>query len=189
MAGTFKRVSAFFIDLFIISIMVNLCTLFINPNNIDDLIEEQSLIIEKIVDNEIDLKTGIDSLVPISYKIDKNNVTTNLISMIIIVGYLGIYQYYSCQSIGKKILKIKIKGINLSLNKMVLRSVLIYGIIFTLMNIISIYIFNEFDYFYISIVTNFIEIIFILTCLFMVLFREDKKGLHDLILKTEVVEV
>lgn len=187
MASTYRRLSAILIDwvvvLFISLIMLN----FISTTNSERILEEQNELYEMILLNEISVEDSIDEIIELTYDYDKSSAAANLMNLIIFLGYFGIYQYYQNETIGKKIMGIKLKGNNFSLHKSVLRTCLIYGVFATIINIILVYSLNAQTYFYIAMPINLLQSIFILVSLFMMLFREDKKGLHDIIVKTEIV--
>ena len=117
----------------------------------------------------------------------------NIISCVITIGYYIVFTYLNKgQSIGKKLLKIKIVDKETkeapSIKAIILRSIIIYSIISGLFNIIFINLLNKNIYF---IGYNFlatIEEILIIVSAFMILYRKDKRGLQDIIAKTEVIE-
>ena len=94
------------------------------------------------------------------------------------------------QTLGKKIFKIKVvnkDGKKPGIWNMILRSIWLYGIFTGIINVIGLYLFNVKVFNYTSTSVNYIYYGFIIICFFMVMYRKDGKGLHDIIGKTSVI--
>ena len=88
-------------------------------------------------------------------------------------------------------MKIRIVDINnkeLSLTNMLLREIILFGIAFTLISMICVEILNPNAFYNAYLIINIINAIIAYTMYFMILFRKDEKGLHDIISSTEVIE-
>ena len=188
-ANTLKRLGAVLIDVVIIILITSVIALVIPTTKTDSYLNQQTELTEQLMEGEISLNEATTQLQTITYKIDRANIVLNLLSLVVSILYYGVYQFVKKQTIGKKVFKIKVVGSNLTMNTMIIRTLLVYGLFATILNVIAIYVLNQESYFYFSTILNSLYGLFFIITVFMILFREDKKGLHDLIMHTEVMEV
>ena len=188
-ANTLKRLGAVLIDVGIIIAITSVIALVIPTTKTDSYLNQQTELTEQLMEGEISLNEATTQLQTITYKIDRANIVLNLLSLVVSILYYGVYQFVKKQTIGKKVFKIKVAGSNLTMNTMIIRTLLVYGLFATILNVIAIYVLNQESYFYFSTILNSLYGLFFIITVFMILFREDKKGLHDLIMHTEVMEV
>ena len=188
-ANTLKRLGAVLIDVVIIILITSVIALVIPTTKTDSYLNQQTELTEQLMEGEISLNEATTQLQTITYKIDRANIVLNLLSLVVSILYYGVYQFVKKQTIGKKVFKIKVAGSNLTMNTMIIRTLLVYGLFATILNVIAIYVLNQESYFYFSTILNSLYGLFFIITVFMILFREDKKGLHDLIMHTEVMEV
>ena len=96
------------------------------------------------------------------------------------------------QTIGKILTKTKVvnlDGSDIKLYNIILRALIINFLIYPLITIPIIYFIKYNIYFIISIFLTFIEFFIVIFTIFMVLYRQDKKGLHDILTKTKVIKI
>lgn len=190
-SGFFKRFCAFLLDYFILTIILSIVTMGINIDT-SKYEKELSEIIDSYSSSEITLEEYSERVNDLNYRLQKANLPNNIASVVLTIGYVVIFAYLNKgQTIGKKLLKLKVvceRDKNLSIGSIVVRSIFIYGIISSLFNVIFISFLdkNLFVSIYSSIGT--IEVIVMIVSALMVLYRKDKRGLHDLMAKTSVVE-
>lgn len=115
------------------------------------------------------------------------------IEILVMIGYFVLFQYFNKgQTIGKKIMKIRIvdkEGQPISLGNLLLRAVILYGIIFNIIIMIGVEVLKINPFYILYIVINLIKIIVTYTIYFMILFRKDERGLHDILTSSKVIEV
>ena len=186
-----KRLAAYIIDILLISILASL--LFTLP------VFEKDMALNREASNEfIELITSTGSEVidqarinHISYKLNYSSRITNVIEIAITVIYFGIIQFASGgMTLGKKLMKIKIKpekDKELSPGLMFLRSIILYNVIFKLISTIGFIVCKENMALKINSYTNYLTIVMDLIIIGTIIFRDDERGLHDLICKTTVV--
>ncbi len=95
------------------------------------------------------------------------------------------------QTLGKKLLKIKVvnkDGEKPSIWNMLLRSLFIYNIVSALFSIIFVNILSVNTFTYIYTIVGYVEFFVIIVSFFMVTYKKDGKGLHDMIAGTNVIE-
>ena len=187
-----KRFFAYIIDIFIVLVIANLITMFIPiSEKTQDYYKELQTTQKKMYDKEIDVKEYTDIVLEDNYNISKGTVLISLTSIIIYILYFVVYQVYNNgQTVGKKLMKIKVKSItdeSLSINTMLFRALIIYGIAANIINLILILLLKKELYLSISNTINIIQSLIVKISVFMILFSKQKRGIHDIITKTEVV--
>ncbi len=187
-----KRFFAYIIDIFIVLVIANLITMFIPiSEKTQDYYKELQTTQKKMYDKEIDVKEYTDIVLEDNYNISKGTVLISLTSIIIYILYFVVYQVYNNgQTVGKKLMKIKVKSITdepLSINTMLFRTLIIYGIAANIINLILILLLKKELYLSISNTISIIQSLIVIISVFMILFSKQKRGIHDIITKTEVV--
>lgn len=188
-----KRLSAFLIDMLILSLICGALSIFLIDNDYNNKLGlEMTETYQSYIENEIDESVFVNKFGDISYDLMRKNALYNIVSIGIYLLYFGLYQYLnSGQTIGKKIMKIKVVGkkCDLNVNNFVIRSLLIDSILFNLISII-ILLFLPKDAYILSNNTLIIfQYLILFICALMVIFRKDNRGLHDIICNTEVVNI
>ena len=188
-----QRFAAFIIDIMIVSLIASfISTPFINASNSEKLTKQSSELVEKVMAGEIDQKTYIKEASVITYQIDKNNALYTIINIIFGFVYFVIFQFYKKgQTIGKQIFKIKVDSNDgvLNINQMVARGLLIDMILFDLIRFAFCMFGSSKSYFLGYSSVMMVEIIVLSLCGFMVMFKKDRRGLHDILCNTKVVNV
>ena len=187
-----KRFFAYIIDIFIVLVIANLITMFIPiSEKTQDYYKELQTTQKKMYDKEIDVKEYTDIVLEDNYNISKGTVLISLTSIIIYILYVVVYQVYNNgQTVGKKLMKIKVKSItdeSLSINTMLFRALIIYGIAANIINLMLILLLKKELYLSISNTISIIQSLIVIISVFMILFSKQKRGIHDIITKTEVV--
>ena len=128
-----------------------------------------------------------------NYELMKINYIPSIITMVITILYFVVFGYFcNGQTLGKKMLQLQVvskddKRVNIL--KLLLRTVILAGILTSILNLILLFSVNKEVYFvaneYIGIVSGIIEMIILV----MVLYRKDKRGLHDMISGTKVIDL
>lgn len=186
-----RRFFAYIIDIFIVLVIANLITMFIPiSEKTQDYYKELQTTQKKMYDKEIDVKEYTDIVLEDNYNISKGTVLISLTSIIIYILYFVVYQVYNNgQTVGKKLMKIKVKSItdeSLSINTMLFRALIIYGIAANIINLILILLLKKELYLSISNTISIIQSLIVIISVFMILFSKQKRGIHDIITKTEV---
>ncbi|MFA7689125.1 MAG: RDD family protein [Bacilli bacterium] len=190
--GFVKRLGAFLIDIILVGCLVSLVLGFFPPNNDNVVLEEQlNNIAEKSLEKDIDMNIIMHQYGEVTYEIEYNNLLRTIINFVMVIGYFVLFQFKNNgQTLGKSLLKIRVvkqDGNKVELNDILFRSLLINGIIYSMLSMALIFILKGYNYFVFSTVLGFIQIILLIISMFMVIYRKDKKGLHDLIGKTKVI--
>ena len=191
-ATFFERVGSYLIDTIIVSFIFSLiCLGFGNyTSSTEKLMKELD---DKLLEEKITPEEYLKEYQDLMYDYQKENVLELGISVALTIAYYVVFQYMNKgQTLGKKLLKLRVvdKDTNkpISILKGLLRSLLILSILSGTLSIILLYIVGKKLYFPIYSGLLMIEGIFILTTMMFVLYKKDKRGLHDIITNTVVIK-
>ena len=126
------------------------------------------------------------------YILGKVNTVNSIVNIVLMIVYFVIIQYFTKgQTIGKKILKLRVytvEGARPSINHLMLRSLVITDIIWSSIRLICLYSMDEYGYWRASSLLNTIMYIVLFVSLLFVIYRKDRRSLQDLFAGTKVVE-
>ena len=189
-----QRLVSYLIDFFIIIFIVTGITFFIPTSDAyKEAYEEANEISDLYFNGEISNSEYLSRYGDVSYTMAKETIVVTIIHLVVTVAYFGTYAYYmNGQTIGKKIMKIRVvnkDNSNVGHSILIFRTAIIYGVIESIISLIILQFINSDMYLYAITPLEFLQYIFILISLFMIMFRKDGKGLHDILFKTKVVSL
>lgn len=191
-ASFFKRMGAFVIDYFIVLVIASLITMGFNTNKNNDLNNQRNQLISDYQNEKITIDEYKNENYKLIYKLQKENITVNIVTITLYIGYFVVFATLNKgQTLGKKLLKIKVvnkDGEKPSIWNMLVRSLFIYNIISALFSIIFVNILSVNTFIYIYTIVGYVEFFVIIVSFFMVTYKKDGKGLHDMIAGTSVIE-
>lgn len=187
-----QRVLAFLIDLLLLSIICSLITMFVPVNDTaTKLYEEQNRVLEGYVDGSVSMEEYVNQMVDLGYDISRQTVIVSIVTIVISLLYYVVYPCYNNgQTFGKKLMKIKIKKTNdteLSMNDLLIRSMINNSILVNIINVILVLFLSKNLYLSTSSLVSFIQYLVLIISLIMIAFTKNAQGLHDKVCKTEVV--
>lgn len=187
-----QRFVAFMIDLFLVSALTTLVTTFIPTNGtIDKLYDQQTKIIENYTSQKITMEEYVNQLVDISYDIAKQTGIATLVGIAISLLYYVLYVYKNDgQTIGKKMMKIKIKKKNddqLTMNDLLFRTMILQGTLVSIIGFCTILFLDKDTYLATNSLLNLVQYSILLVSFFLIAFTKEKQGLHDNLVGTIVV--
>lgn len=187
----FPRLLAYLIDIFIVTLIATLISMPFTNENLEKLTNDLNNLSEKYMSQEITAKEFVNQYVDLDYDINYNSVPSTIISVVCFICYFVIFQFYNKgQTIGKKLMKIKIvsnNGEELTINNYLYRSFLLNAVAVNIILIFLVLFMNKNYCFYLSIPLQFIQEVLLLVTVFMVLFKKDGRGLHDKLGNTKVI--
>ncbi len=189
-----QRLAAFIIDIMLVSTVASLFSVpFIDVEGVNKLNEEATTIIDQYLNQEIDMNDYLSETISITYQLARKNGIVTIINLFLAILYFVVYQFYqNGQTIGKKLLRIQVISNDeqeLTMNQMIFRSLIINSILVEMIVLGFIILASSDVYFYGVGIFEGIQYLVMLISVFMVMFREDGRGLHDLIAHTKVVKI
>lgn len=190
----FPRLIAYVVDVFIVSIVATLICYFIPMNNYNELQQELTLVQEKFLNQEISEEEYLNQTALISYDLDYTAVPSYIVQVALLILYYVVFQFYNKgQTLGKKLMKIRVvandEGRELTINDYIYRSIILNALLANFLLIIFVLFMNRNYYFYTSFTLQMVQIVLSLITIFMVLFKKDGRGLHDMVAHSKVVMV
>lgn len=192
---TFRRICAYAIDYIFIILLSTMVSgiRFLNPSydNYVSAYDEYATMYEKIADGDLELVNS-NEFKDIYYNLDKYSVSVSISTIVIYLLYfVGFQKWNHNQTLGKKAFNIAVTSKNekVTVWQMLLRSIIIYNIVFEVLSLLSLWIFDANTYLYIDMTLTFIAGIFFYINGGIVIFSKKHLGIHDIICKTEVKEV
>lgn len=192
---TFRRICAYAIDYIFIILLSTMVSgiRFLNPSydNYVNAYDEYATMYEKIADGDLELVNS-NEFKDIYYNLDKYSVSVSISTIVIYLLYfVGFQKWNHNQTLGKKAFNIAVTSKNekVTVWQMLLRSIIIYNIVFEVLSLLSLWIFDANTYLYIDMALTFIAMVFFYINGGIVIFSKKHLGIHDIICKTEVKEV
>lgn len=186
-----QRLVAFMIDIMIVSMIVSVISYpFRDYEKVEKMEKESSQLMEKYMYSEIDMEDFISQYVDIYYQMARDNGFVSLLSIFVGICYYVVYQiYHKGQTIGKKLMKIRIVSDHgdLFMNQMIMRSFLANFVLINLISFLLMLFSSKYTYFYSSGILELIQYIIVFISIFMIVFRKDGCAVHDLLVQTKVV--
>ncbi|MGE5455913.1 MAG: RDD family protein [Ignavibacteriales bacterium] len=187
-----KRCFAYLFDVTFLIIFLAVTSSFVlNMDNQKVLNDELTTIENQFLDDKISLNTYLNQASSVYHEMDKERVMVSILNIMYILIYFIVIPFNNKgQTYGKKMVGIKVVREDkeeLTLNDLIYRNLFINGLGYMLICLSLVYLIPSFYYFITSSILSFIQIVLVFTSIFMILYRHDKKGLHDLWTKTKVV--
>ena len=186
------RLLAYLLDGIIVLLISSIVASGFASRKVEDLQNELESAITNYTTGEITIEKYLEQTQTLTYEIEKNSIAVNVVYVVISIGYFVVFQFLNKgQTIGKKIMKIRIvneKEENPNIGQIITRTLIVNQILPNILVIIFVVLLskNQFLSVYSAITT--ITYIFIIVSSLMILYRNDKLGLHDLLSKTKVVK-
>ena len=188
----FERVSAYMIDIILISLIASIICYSI-PVNTNKYAEKLTEINEKYLSNEITEEKYIQEYSDILYENQKSSIINLSVTTILTIGYFVVFQYMNNgQTLGKKLLKLRVVDAKnqkpISIFRGLIRSTFILNIFSGVLNIVFLYTLSKNSYFISYGTVYLIEWLFIVVTVFFVIYRKDGRGLHDMMTNSLVIK-
>lgn len=191
-ANFYKRLVAYTIDMFIVGLVISIISYNFDTTRLEKLSDKSIKLMNSFTNGDISSDKYFFEYADILYKVNKANVNSNLLGLVIYVGYFVLFQFFNGgATIGKKLLKIKVVsqgGGEVSLWQMIVRTSIINGIVPLALSLILVFTTKGLVFLTLSSVVGLFENIFVIICVFMLLYKSDCLSLHDIMSKSVVIE-
>lgn len=194
---TSKRILAYIVDIFIVTLISSMFAgiEFLNPylEKQNEVTIEYNEKLEEYISQTEDIKdlSNSEFMTDYTYDVSYYGVYTSIITLIVTILYFVVFQYYNeGKTIGKALFDIIVVDKNIKrvkINHLLIRSLIIHSIITNTILIISIFLLKKDAFLVISNIIGIIEMAIIIICIIMIMFREDKRLIHDLLAGTKVI--
>ncbi len=191
-ANSYKRVLAYLVDIMIISFVSLLLTYFVpTSENYNKLNKEFETLTIDYRNQEVTMEEYLEKGTDINYQLNKEGVPQTIVSTVLSIIYFVVLTYFmNGETLGKKLMKIKITSNNdkkLTMNNYLIRALVIDSVLINIITIITILLFSKdiylTSYNIISYVFSFVYIV----SLAMILFSKNGRGLQDILANTKVI--
>lgn len=186
-----QRLGAFLIDIMLVSMFASLITVpFTKENHNDKLAERAIEIQQQYMDKKITIEDYMDEYSSIYYKMSRNNGLLSLVIIILNILYFIVYQFYNDgRTMGKKLMGIKVVSDDKDLNmdQLVLRSLIANFILVDIIVFVFMLFVPSNLFIYCAGFVQLIQYIVVFISVFMIMFRKDGRGLHDIFTRTKVI--
>lgn len=191
-----KRIGAYIIDYLFVFLLITMLSQIrvLNPSYeeyAESYVRYEEIMDDLTVDNAVEIAKSKEYM-QVNYDLSKYSVSISIISLVVYLAYfVGFQKWNNNQTLGKKLFNIQVVG---NENKKVgwlqllWREVVLYNLIWEVLAIVSIWVFNYEGYMYASSLLTFIAGAIIWVNIFFVVIRNDSRWIHDLLAKTKVVE-
>lgn len=186
-----KRFLAYLIDIILVGTIMGIISAIFTTKNATVLSNQFLELNEQVINTKLDFGIYYSRVADITLSLDRENFMINIINCVIIILYFVVLPLYkNGQTLGKKIFKIKIvreDKEDLTANELIIRNIVVNGLLNTFLAFCLVFLLSGFEYFTITSILGFIQFVLVVVSVCMIIFRKDKKGLHDIITKTKVV--
>lgn len=187
-----KRLCAYIFDYLIIVVLVSLISApFTDVQKTEKLQNESNEIITKYQAGEISVNEYMESASSVYYNLNRSTGIMTFVTIIVSILYYVVFQLYSKgQTIGKKLMRIKVisdKG-DLTMNQMIFRSLISNMILLHIINFGLITFIGKELYISMFVSISMIQYIIMFISIIMAT-TKDGRTIHDRIAHTRVVNV
>lgn len=126
------------------------------------------------------------------YRQSKLSIYDNSIMLVLMIIYYVVFAYiFKGETVGKRVFHIKIEskdGNKVKIWQLFIRTVVLFGMPFTILNMVLPFIVDANQYAVFSLISNMLSGILSLSIIITFFIRADKRSIHDIIGKTVVTE-
>lgn len=192
MKATFlQRLLAYLVDAILVIIITSFfAQVTVDSKKSDELVDRSQKLMEKYVQQDFDVEEVIEEYKAINYENDKLNYVNSIITLVISATYyIGFCYFNKGQTVGKKLMKIRIeaKSGELKASQIVVRALILNNMFILIVLLLCINFLNKDSYYVLKNVITGINYAFFIISTFMILYRKDKLALQDVITNTMVV--
>lgn len=191
MASFFDRLGCYLLDVLLIFAISSVISVFI-PSKGSDINKEITALTEKYTNGEVGSETFINEYQDLMYNYQKDNYLSTVISVGLNFIYFVVFAYFNKgQTIAKKLTNIKVvdnkTGERPKFWQMLVRNMFIYSLLSNVIILILLFT-SKNNFIYCYMLVGGFDLMFVMITVMFVLYRKDKRGLHDMMACTKVVK-
>ena len=191
MASFFDRLGCYLLDVLLIFAISSVISVFI-PSKGSDINKEITALTEKYTNGEVGTETFINEYQDLMYKYQKENYLSTVVSVGLNFIYFVVFAYFNKgQTIAKKLTNIKVvdnkTGERPKFWQMLVRNMFIYSLLSNVIILILLFT-SKNNFIYCYMLVGGFDLMFVMITVMFVLYRKDKRGLHDMMACTKVVK-
>ena len=187
-----QRLIAFLIDILLVYTITSIVAMpFVDTKESKKVNEEINELLDQTTKQEITTREFADRNMDLSYRVARKNGIISLITLVMNILYFMVFQLYNKgQTIGKQIMKIRVKSDHgeLTMNQMIFRAFIANSILLDLITFMFMLSNSRLVYFYGITTFSTLQYSITLISIFMILIRKDGCAIHDLLVHTKVVK-
>lgn len=188
----FPRVIAYIIDFIIVMILSTGVLMFVPVDeNHEKYMEEYQKVRTDYNEQKIDAEEYFNKAKPLVYDLDHTNVISMIVQIVILILYYIVFQFYNKgQTLGKKLMKLKVVSIDnedVSMDQLIIRSLIIQAVLSNIIIVGFVLFIGRDLYYYTSFCVQGIQIVITIVSIFMIMYSKKNRGLHDYLAKTKVI--
>ncbi len=191
-ASFFDRLGAYVIDMIIISILISVISFGVPSNDSSEINAKMNELQDKLINGEVDNDVILTEYGNLLYEYQKSNVIYMSVNVALYIAYFVVFQYMlKGQTLGKKVLKLKVvtnEDGNVTIWQMIIRYLFIVSIFSGIMDILLVFLLKEYSYMITYVLLSLGELVFVFASMMFILYRKDKRGLHDVMAGTKVIK-
>lgn len=191
-ASFVKRLCAYVVDYLLVVLVISVISMpFTDTKKTEKLEKESTEIIEKYQKGEITPDEYLQRYSSVYYNLSRNTGIVTFITIIVYILYYVVFQLYNKgQTIGKKLMKIKVISIDgeLSMNQMIFRSLIVNMLLLNIINFALITFAPKDIYTGVSATLSMIQYLIMFISIILATTKEGRT-IHDRIAHTRVVKV
>lgn len=188
-----QRLFAFLIDILIVYFVASFISMpFLDTDKTKKLSDDALEIRDKFTSNEIDSNTFLSEYGTITYKIARASGVYSIATILIEILYYVVFQInFEGQTLGKKLMKIKVKSDegDLFMNQMIFRSFLANFILLDIISFVFMLFIPKSIYMYVTSIFELIQYLIVIISIFMIIYSKDGRSIHDRLTHTRVVRL
>lgn len=190
----FPRLLAYIIDIFIVSLVAGLISgILPNNGNYEKLREESISLQEKYMNQEISEEEFVRQNALVMYDLDYASVMLYIVEITVVILYFIVFQFYNNgQTLGKKLMKLQTVSIDdrkLTVNDYIYRAMILNSVLVNILVVVLVMFMSRDFYFWVNFPLQLIQIVLLLVTVFMIMFRKDGRGIHDMVAHSKVIMV
>lgn len=191
-SNTFRRFSAYLIDLMIIGLIFIIIYYFLPQNSeIQNLNHNLAFQNEQLLNHTIRYSEYFHSFSKITYQLDQMNILYSGLNILLISFYFIIIPLLNKgRTLGLYIVELQIKSNKKSLNifQLFIRNFVANGLLYLMLSFLFVHFIKNETYFIAITILGIIQILLVIISIFMIIYRKDKRGLQDILSQTKITK-